>query len=105
MKINFIDGELTWSGKWNVRLVQHRGMRIESMGTFIPKGSTDIEFKRDGKVQTNYDENHITVVRQPTKCRTLLILFHELCHWFVHLVFRHNHLSREKWHNRIDKYL
>ena len=105
MKINLVDGEPSQSGKDNIRLVWYRWQVWSTRGTFIPAGNFDIECKEDKKVTTQDDKDRIIVVRQPTKLKTAFILFHELCHWFVHLIFRHNCLARRKWHDKIDKYL
>lgn len=105
MKIEFVDGESSYDGEWNTRKVWWHGRWCRTMGTFHPAGATDTEFKKGGQFMQKYKKNHITVVKQPTLHKTAKILFHELCHWLVHLVFRHNYLIQRKWHSKIDKYL
>ena len=105
MKIKFINGEPSQSSKDNIRLVWYRGEVWTTRGTFIPAGNFHTECQKDRKLTTQDNKDRIIVVRQPTKLKTVFILFHELCHWLVHLVFKHNQLARRKWHDRIDKHL
>jgi hypothetical protein len=105
VKIEFVDGESSYGGEWNTRKVWWRGRWCKSRGTFWPAGATDIEYKDGMQLMQKHEKNHIVVVKQPTSHKTMKILFHELCHWFVHVVFRHNYLARLKWHKRIDDYL
>lgn len=105
MKVEFVDGVPDPNKRWNIRRVEHKGCIVSSNGTFAPKGSTDFEYKKDKVVVTSREENHITVVRQPTRLKTAFILFHETCHWLVHVIFG-RWLKVKRWlHRKIDKYL
>ena len=105
MKIEFIKGDSNINNNWNTRTLRWHGRIVRSMGTFQPAGCIEFEIKEDRETIKTYKENHITVIKQPTKLKTIKILFHELCHWFVHSVFKHKYSTQRKWHNRIDKYL